>query len=85
MKKIGIQGIEGSFSEEAAKSYCQKFGISDFELAYLVSSMNELENNKQIIRELNLLGQTNNPNSVENIKIYIYDDGSVEKVKYIHK
>ena len=48
-------------------------------------SMNELENNKQIIRELNLLGQTNNPNSVENIKIYIYDDGSVEKVKYIHK
>ena len=43
MKKIGIQGIEGSFSEEAAKSYCQKFGISDFELAYLVSSMNVLD------------------------------------------
>jgi len=43
MKKIGIQGIEGSFSEEAAKSYCQKFGITDFELAYLVSSMNVLD------------------------------------------
>ena len=48
-------------------------------------SIHELENNKQIIRELNLLGQTDNPNSGENIKIYIYDDGSVEKVKYIHK
>ena len=28
--KVGIQGIEGSFSEEAAKSYCKKFGIEDF-------------------------------------------------------
>ena len=43
MKRIGIQGIEGSFSEEAAKSYCQKFGITDFELVYLVSSMNVLD------------------------------------------
>ena len=40
--KVGIQGIEGSFSEEAAKSYCEKFGIKDFELKYLVSSMNVL-------------------------------------------
>ena len=43
MKTIGIQGIQGSFSEEAAKSYCQKFGITDFELEYLVSSMNVLD------------------------------------------
>ena len=43
MKTIGIQGIEVSFSEEAAKSYCQKFGITDFELEYLVSSMNVLD------------------------------------------
>ena len=41
--KVGIQGIEGSFSEEAAKSYCEKFGIKDFELKYLVSSMNVLD------------------------------------------
>ena len=41
--KVGIQGIEGSFSEEAAKSYCRKFGIEDFELKYLVSSMNVLD------------------------------------------
>ncbi len=27
--KVGIQGIEGSFSEEAAKSYCKKFGIEE--------------------------------------------------------
>jgi len=40
--KVGIQGIEGSFSEEAAKSYCKKFGIKDFKLKYLVSSMNVL-------------------------------------------
>ena len=43
MKTIGIQGIEGSYSEEAAKSYCQKFGITDFELEYLISSMNVLD------------------------------------------
>ena len=39
---VGIQGIQGSFSEEAAKSYCKKFGIKDFEFKYLVSSMNVL-------------------------------------------
>ena len=43
MKKIGIQGIEGSFSEEAAKSYCNKFDIKEFELYYLISSMNVLD------------------------------------------
>jgi prephenate dehydratase len=43
MKKIGIQGIEGSFSEEAAKSYCNKFDIKEFELDYLISSMNVLD------------------------------------------
>ena len=42
--RVGIQGIEGSFSEEAAKSYCKKFGIENFELKYLVSSMNVLDN-----------------------------------------
>ena len=42
MKKVGIQGLEGSFSEQAAKFYCNKFAIQDFELAYLVSSMNVL-------------------------------------------
>ena len=42
MKKIGIQGIAGSFSEEAAGSYCNKFDIKEFELDYLVSSMNVL-------------------------------------------
>ena len=43
MKKVGIQGLEGSFSEQAAKFYCNKFDIQDFELAYLVSSMNVLD------------------------------------------
>ena len=42
MKKVGIQGLEGSFSEQAAKFYSNKFDIQDFELAYLVSSMNVL-------------------------------------------
>ena len=42
MKKVGIQGLEGSFSEQAAKFYCNKFDIQDFELAYLISSMNVL-------------------------------------------
>ena len=43
MKKIGIQGIEGSFSEEAAKSYCNKSDITEFELDYLISSMHVLD------------------------------------------
>ena len=42
--RVVIQGIEGCFSEEAAKSYCKKFGIENFELKYLVSSMNVLDN-----------------------------------------
>ncbi len=40
---IGIQGIEGSFSEEAAKSFCKKFNIENFSIEYLVSSMNVLD------------------------------------------
>jgi len=50
MKKVGIQGLEGSFSEQAAKFYCNKFDIQDFELAYLISSMNVLNglNNNEI-------------------------------------
>ena len=44
MKKVGVQGLEGSFSEQAAKFYCDKFNINDFELDYLVSSMNVLNN-----------------------------------------
>ena len=50
MKKVGIQGLEGSFSEQAAKFYCNKFDIQDFELVYLVSSMNVLNglNNNEI-------------------------------------
>ena len=42
MKKVGVQGLEGSFSEQAAEFYCDKFNINDFELDYLVSSMNVL-------------------------------------------
>ena len=50
MKKVGIQGLEGSFSEQAAKFYCNKFDIQDFELAYLISSMNVLNglNNNEV-------------------------------------
>ena len=43
MKKIGIQGISGSFSEQAAKFYCNKFDVKEFKLDYLVSSMNVLD------------------------------------------
>ena len=38
MKKIGIQGIAGSFSEEAARSYCNKFDIKDFELDLFIDT-----------------------------------------------
>ena len=50
MKKVGIKGLEGSFSEQAAKFYCNKFDIQDFELAYLISSMNVLNglNNNEV-------------------------------------
>ena len=39
MKKVGIQGLEGSFSEQAAKFYCNKFDIQDFELAVADASI----------------------------------------------
>lgn len=34
---IGISGGRGSFSEEAAHYYCQKYKIENYDLAYLVS------------------------------------------------
>ncbi|NTW22781.1 prephenate dehydratase [Candidatus Falkowbacteria bacterium] len=39
---IGVSGGVGSFSEEAANYHCQKEGIKDYELKYLVSVENVL-------------------------------------------
>jgi prephenate dehydratase len=41
--KIGVSGNQGSFSEEAANYYCQKNGIEDYELVYLISVDNVLK------------------------------------------
>ena len=40
--KIGVSGLPGSFSEEAANHYCHKEKIVGYELAYLVSAENVL-------------------------------------------
>jgi len=40
---IGIQGIKGSFSEEAALKFASKHNIHDYKLEYLVSTENVLE------------------------------------------
>lgn len=42
MIKIGISGDIGSFSEQAAKEYCQKNKIEDREIKYLISVENVL-------------------------------------------
>jgi prephenate dehydratase len=44
--KIGVSGQLGSFSEEAAKYYCLKNKIKDYDLKYLVSVENVLKNLK---------------------------------------
>ena len=41
--KIGVSGNIGSFSEEAAQSFCQKNKINDYEISYLVSVKNVLQ------------------------------------------
>jgi prephenate dehydratase len=41
--KIGVSGLEGSFSEEAANYYCHKEKIKDYQLAYLISAENVLQ------------------------------------------
>lgn len=40
--KIGISGVQGSFSEEAAAEYTRKEGISDAQIEYLVTVENVL-------------------------------------------
>ena len=39
LNKIGIQGGKGSFSEGAAKVFIKNYGIKDYEIVYLISSM----------------------------------------------
>jgi prephenate dehydratase len=49
MKKIGIQGAKGSFSEEAAVKFASNHGIGDYEIDYLISSdsvLSSIENSK---------------------------------------
>ncbi|UCD39172.1 MAG: prephenate dehydratase [Fidelibacterota bacterium] len=41
--RIGIQGDEGSFSEEAAIEFCRRHGIEEFEMVYLITSECVLE------------------------------------------
>lgn len=40
--KIGISGVRGSFSEEAARTYTRKEGIEQFDIEYLISVENVL-------------------------------------------
>ena len=49
MNKIGIQGGEGSFSEQAALRFLEKNNLKDFQVKYLISSesvLKEVENSK---------------------------------------
>lgn len=41
-QKVGVSGNIGSFSEEAAKHYCQKNKIDNFEILYLINVENTL-------------------------------------------
>ncbi len=36
--RVGIQGAEGSFCEEAALEFCQRHGIDDYTLDYLITA-----------------------------------------------
>ena len=49
MNKIGIQGGEGSFSEQAAFRFLEKNNLKDFRVKYLINSesvLKEVENSK---------------------------------------
>ena len=46
MTIIGIQGDKGSANEVACKDFCEKKGISDYKIKYLISTEN-------VLRELN--------------------------------
>ncbi len=41
--RVGIQGAQGSFSEEAALAFCDRHGIDDYELVYLITSARVLQ------------------------------------------
>lgn len=41
--KLGVSGAKGSFSEEAARHYASKEGLSDPEIVYLISASNVLK------------------------------------------
>ena len=49
MIKIGIQGGQGSFSEEAANIFCKNHGLNNFKIIYQISSehvLSEVETGK---------------------------------------
>lgn len=41
---IGVSGGKGSFSEEAANYYCQKYDVKNYRIAYLISAERVLSN-----------------------------------------
>ncbi len=41
--RVGIQGAEGSFCEEAAEEFCRRHGLKQTEIAYLITSARVLK------------------------------------------
>ena len=41
--RVGIQGAQGSFSEEAALEFCDRHGIDEYDLIYLITSARVLQ------------------------------------------
>ena len=89
MIKIGISGVQGSFSEEAANCYCQKNNITEYKLVYLVSVENVLSalNKKELTFGIFPIENSNGGIVIESVyamSIYTFKIKELFEIPVIH-
>jgi len=82
--QVGIQGAEGSFSEEAALEFCQRHGIDDPDLVYLITAARVLEAIGEDQVDLGILAMENAQGGVVIESIYALAEYRCRIVELFH-
>ena len=82
--KIAVQGAEGSFCEEAALDFCQRHGIGDYRMDYLITSAKVMEAVEQGVVQLGIMAMENAQGGVVIESMYALARHSCEIVEMFH-
>ena len=83
-RRIGVQGVEGSFSEEAALEFAHRHGFVDPELVYLMTSARVLDAVETGNLEVGVMAMENAQGGVVVESIYALADYRCDIIELFH-